>query len=397
MAAIHVPLDTQEKLQVLANDAKFDLACACGQKGADSRKRSEYGSWIYPTTMADGRKTMLFKTLLSNHCTNDCRYCPLRRDQDPHRCTLSPEAAADTFMAYFRARIVSGLFLSSGVIGDPDTTMERINRTARLVRRKGFRGYIHLKVIPGASDAAIEEALSLAKAVSINIEAPGEAHFKKLCGTKNYLDDVIRPLKRISELIAPGGRFSKKRQTTQFVVGAAGESDREIVQYTAAAYERLRMQRVYFSAYQSSGQNEDQPLLNGLLPETRPASKSEPETLKLSGSGHDSLTREHRLYQVDFLLRQYGFSESEIPYDEQGNLSLTTDPKEAWAKAHPEIFPLDVNRADREELLRVPGLGPVTVDRILELRHGGNRVHRLGEIGRVGKLLLRAEPYLKFI
>ncbi|MGD9128000.1 MAG: radical SAM protein [Planctomycetia bacterium] len=382
MAAIHVPPNTQEKLQILANDAKFDLACACGQKGADSRKRSEQGSWIYPTTMADGRKTMLFKTLLSNHCTNDCRYCPLRRDRDPRRCTLSPEAAADTFMTYLRARIVSGLFLSSGVIDDPDITMERINRTARLVRRKGFRGYIHLKVIPGASDAAIEEALSLAKVVSINIEAPGEKHFQKLCGTKNYLDDVIRPLKRISELTAPGERFSRKRQTTQFVVGAAGESDREIVQYTAAAYQRLRMQRVYFSAYQ------------------KPLDETEPPILKLSNAGHnaghDELTREHRLYQVDFLLRQYGFSEEEIPYDPEGNLSLTTDPKEAWAIAHPEIFPLDINRADREELLRVPGLGPVTVDRILKLRGNGNRVHRLNEIGRVGKLLRRAEPYLKF-
>ena len=380
MAAIHVPPDTQEKLQILANDAKFDLSCACGEKGADSRKRSEQGSWIYPTTMADGRKTMLFKTLLSNHCSNDCRYCPLQRDRDPRRCTLSPEAAAETFMAYLRARIVSGLFLSSGVIGDPDTTMERINRTARLVRRKGFRGYIHLKIIPGASDAAIEEALSLAKAVSVNLEAPGEKHFRKLCGTKNYLDDVIRPLKRISELIGPGGPFRRKKQTTQFVVGAAGESDREIVQYTAAAYERLRMQRVYFSAYQSIEADTDPP----------------PLVLSNSEHGHDSLTREHRLYQVDFLLRKYGFSEDEIPYDAQGNLSLATDPKEAWALAHPEIFPLDINRADREELLRVPGLGPVTVDRILDLRTGGNRVHRLGEIGRVGKLLLRAEPYLKF-
>ena len=380
MAAIHIPPDTQEKLQILANDAKFDLACACGQKGADSRKRSEQGSWIYPTTMADGRKTMLFKTLLSNHCRNDCRYCPLRHDRDPQRCTLSPEAAANTFMEYVRAKIVSGLFLSSGVIGDPDTTMERINRTARLVRRKGFRGYIHLKVIPGASDAAIEESLSLAKVVSINIEAPGEKHFQKLCGTKDYLDDIIRPLKRISELTAPGERFSKKRQTTQFVVGAAGESDREIVQYTAAAYQRLRMQRVYFSAYQAG--------LSDLPADVEP--------LKLSASGHDSLTREHRLYQVDFLLRQYGFSEEEIPYDDGGNLSLATDPKEAWAKAHPELFPININRADREELLRVPGLGPITVDRILKLRSGGNRVHRLGEVGRVGKLLQKAEPYLKF-
>jgi predicted DNA-binding helix-hairpin-helix protein len=187
MAYIKKSLDTTDKLTILSQDSQYDLACACSVTDEDRRYRSKEGKWVYPVALPNRQgNTFLFKTLLSNICSNDCKYCPLRANQDPRRCTLEPEELAKTFMDYYRAGKVQGFFLSSGVIGDPDTTMERINRTAAILRyREHFRGYMHLKIIPGASDAAIEDALSMAHNVSLNIEAPGEENFKKLSSRKN--------------------------------------------------------------------------------------------------------------------------------------------------------------------------------------------------------------------
>ena len=166
--------DTQQKLEILSDDAKYDLACACGTREDEHRRRGGDGRWIYPVTLPNGGKSVLLKTLISNVCANDCRYCPLRQEQDIRRCTLDPEQTARVFLDYYNRREVFGLFLSSGVIGTPDTTMDRLVATARILRRRHrFKGYIHLKVIPGASDAAVEEAVSLASAVSLNIETPG--------------------------------------------------------------------------------------------------------------------------------------------------------------------------------------------------------------------------------
>ena len=367
--------DTDRKLEILSEDAQYDLACACGTKGDEGRKRGENGRWIYPVTLPSGGKSILFKTLLSNVCTNDCKYCPLREAQDIRRCTLSPEETVRVFLDYYRRREVFGLFLSSGVIGSPDGTMDRLNATARLLRKRHrFKGYIHLKVIPGASDAAIEEAVSLASAVSLNIETPGQKNLARLSSRKDYLRDIIEPIKRISELTTRGNRYEKVKQTTQFVVGPAGESDMEIVKYMWGLYDRLRMHRVYFSAYQKG-------LGDSSLQTER------------AGTPADALTREHRLYQVDFLMRKYGFRDVDIPVDDRGFLSLETDPKEAWAVGHPEFFPVDVNRASRLELLRVPGLGPVTVARILKGRKEG-RIRRIEDIGRVGARLQKARAYL---
>ena len=178
--------DTTEKLAILSRDSQYDLACACATGKDEHRRRSKDDKWIYPVILPNGGTTYLFKTLLSNVCKNDCAYCPLRANALAHRCSLTPEELASTFFDYYRARRVSGLFLSSGVVVDPDTTMERINRTALLLRKMQFKGYIHLKIIPGASDAAIEHSLSLASAVSLNIETPGENNFKYLSTTKNY-------------------------------------------------------------------------------------------------------------------------------------------------------------------------------------------------------------------
>lgn len=377
--------DTQQKLEILSDDAKYDLACACGTREDEHRKRGGNGRWIYPVTLPNGGTSVLLKTLISNVCTNDCKYCPLREEQDVRRCTLSPEETARVFLDYHSRREVFGLFLSSGVIGTPDATMERLNATARLLRRKHqFKGYIHLKVIPGASDAAIDEAVSLASAVSLNIETPGAKHLARLSSRKDYLRDIIGPIKRISELTAKGSRFAKVKQTTQFIVGPAGESDAEIVKYMWGLYDRLRMHRIYFSAYQRG--------LGDPSLSVQPPEQGQSAPVVRSG---DSFMREHRLYQVDFLMRKYGFTDVDISYDEQGLLSLEIDPKEGWASRHPEFFPVQVNQASRLELLRVPGLGPTTVNRIVELRRT-QRVRDLDQLGRVGARLEKARSYLSF-
>lgn len=378
MTAIITQPDTFEKLKILSADAQYDLACACGSVKDEHRRRGGDGKWIYPVTLPDGGRASLFKILLSNVCGNDCTYCPLRHDQDIRRCTLQVEEAVRVFWEYYTQGKVFGLFISSGVIGTPDATMERINAIARLLRsRYRFGGYIHLKIIPGAGLAAIEEAVRLASAVSLNIETPGAEFLANVSAKKDFLRDIIEPIKRISQLVQEPNAFRRHvHQTTQFIVGAAGESDRRIVRYMEGLYRRLRMHRVYFSAYQGG-------LGDPELPGERTA------------SGHDRLTREHRLYQVDFLMRKYGFHDTEIPFDGNDRLPLDKDPKEAWAQLHPECFPVDINRADRETLLRVPGLGPVTVRTILKRRRQG-RLTDITDIGAPNKLLSKAAGYLTF-
>ena len=379
MTAIVRKPDTLEKLKILSADAQYDLACACGSKKDEHRRRGDDGKWIYPITLANGGKASIFKILLSNVCSNDCKYCPLRADTDIRRCTLGAEETVKLFLEYYRRGEVFGIFISSGVIGTPDNTMERINRIGRILRyQHAFKGYMHLKIIPRASKAAIDEAVSLAGAVSLNIETPGADNLAKVSDKKDYLSDIIEPMKYISQLTAKGNRYERVNQTTQFIVGAAGENDQKIVHYMGGLYERLHMNRVYFSAYQQ-----------GLGDAALPAE----QTLQ---NPAEVLTREHRLYQVDFLMRKYGFKDGEILFDSTGRLSLTEDPKETWAKMHPEIFPLDVNRADKFQLLRVPGLGPITVNRILKYRRKGGRLYRIEDIGKPGKLLNKAKQYLKF-
>jgi predicted DNA-binding helix-hairpin-helix protein len=371
--------DTQQKLEILSADAQYDLACACATSKDGHRERGGDGRWIYPVTLPSGGKSLLFKTLLSNVCTNDCRYCPLREQMDVRRVSLRPEETAKVFLDYYNRRKVFGLFLSSGVVGTPDATMDRLNGVAKLLRRKHrFRGYIHLKVIPGASDAAIEEAVSLASAVSLNIETPGRECLEKLSRKKDYIRDIIEPIKLISRLTSRGSRYERVKQTTQFIVGAAGEQDAKIVKYMSGLYERLNMQRVYFSAYQKNLGDES------IVDEQAGPTESA-----------DILMREHRLYQVDFLFRKYGFAESDIVFEQDGNLSLATDPKEAWAQGHPECFPVNANEASKLSLLRVPGLGPVTVKRILQRRKQG-RLTSIEDVGKMGARLAKANRYLSF-
>jgi len=244
-------MDTIEKLKILSQDSQYDLACACGTRKDEHRRRGQDGKWLYPVTLPQGGYSVLLKTLLSNACTNDCKYCPLRSETNVQRCTLQPEEVARIFMEYLKKDKAFGLFLSSGVINNPDHTMDRINAVARLLRYKHhFKGYIHLKIIPGASDAAIEDSLSLASVVSLNIETPGKKHFDTLSDKKDYMKDIIHPIRLLGRLTTKGSRFSRVKCTTQFIVGASDESDSEIIEYMYGLYDRLNFKRVYFSSYQ---------------------------------------------------------------------------------------------------------------------------------------------------
>ncbi|MBW8036584.1 MAG: radical SAM protein [Planctomycetes bacterium] len=369
---------THDKLRILSEDGQYDLACACGTKDQPGRTRGDNGKWIYPITLPNGGKSVLFKTLMSNVCTNDCKYCPLRENVDLRRCSLSAEETASAFMDYYRRKEVFGLFLSSAVAKSPDATMSKLNTVASILRKKHkFRGFIHLKIMAGASKAAIEQSLSLASAVSLNIETAGKENMAKLSAKKDYISDIIEPIKFISSVTGKGNRYHRVKQTTQFIVGPAGETDADIVKYMFGLYDRLKMHRIYFSAYQQ--QSEDQKIQSAPQPQ-------KPE---------DTFTREHRLYQVDFLFRKYGFTQSDIACDKNGNLSLQADPKQVWATNHPEFFPVNVNKAHRNDLLKIPGIGPVTAKKIISHRKSEN-LNSISDIGKDGAILRKAIPYLKF-
>ncbi len=369
--------DTHKKLRILSADAQYDLACACGTGRDEHRTRGRAG-WIYPVTLPNGGTSVLFKTLISNVCTNDCAYCPLRENQDIRRCSLSVEETANAFLDYYNCGEVFGLFLSSSVIGTPDATMDRLCGIASLLRKKHkYRGYIHLKIIPGCSPAAVEKAVSLSTAVSLNIETPGAKYLGKLSKKKDFIRDIIEPIKLISTLTAKGNKYQRVKQTTQFIVAAAGESDAEIVKYTWGLYDRLNFNRIYFSAYQKA-----------LGERTLPANDT-------AQNPADIFKREHRLYQADFLMRKYGFTDKDIICDKDGNLSLEADPKQIWADAHPEAFPVNVNRASKLQLLRVPGFGPITVGRIINHRRFA-KLRRIEDVARPNAVLEKANKYLVF-
>lgn len=371
-------ISPEEKLSMLSNDSKYDLACSCAPEKTEHRRRSKEDKWIYPVTLPNGGKTFLFKTLLSNECVNNCKYCPLRINSDAKRLRLEPQELVRLFLAYYKTGKVSGLFLSSGVISNPDATMERINHAAVLLRRQHFRGYIHLKIIPGASDSAIRKSIALASAVSLNIETAGEENFKALSTTKNYLRDIINPMNLISKLTERGSFYQNVKHTTQFVVGASKETDREIISYSWKLYRQLNLNRVYFSSYQ-----------RGLGAQDVYGEHS-------NYTNNQLLMREHRLYQADWLLRKYGFCAEEIPFSPDGNLSLKDDPKEMWARLHPEFFPVNINKADKFSLLRVPGLGMILAERIIQLRKNNVKLRAFSDLGKLNKTLGKALSYIAF-
>lgn len=358
-------MDTRDKLDLLGGQAQFDLACACG----DSNRVRRGDRFIYPAVLPRGGRVFMLKVLLDNSCRSDCAYCAQRAGRNTPRGRFAPEELARLFDQLYRAGRVEALFLSSGLGANPVRSMDGILATAEILRRRlRFRGFMHLKILPGAQRAQVEQAARLAQRISINLEVPGPRRLAELSRSKDYHRQV-RNLSWINEAVGSPHTLARGH-TTQFVVGAAGESDRELVTTSSRLYQRYGLSRAYYSAFQP-------------VPDT-----------PLDGRAPTPPLREHRLYQVDFLLRKYGFDAREVPFDEAGNLSLDEDPKSAWARLHPEFFPLEVNRADPLQLLRVPGIGPVGCRRLVRARRRG----RLGSpecLARLG-ISARAAPYLLF-
>lgn len=354
-----------EKAKGLVRSAQYDICGFCGER----RVRSPSGGWIYPAVLPDGRRVLLLKTLMTNACQNNCLYCVNRSGRDFPRSGFRPEELARLFMHLYDRKLVKGLFLSSAVFERPDVTMERMIEAVEILRFKyQFTGYVHLKVLPGASFDIVEQAVSLAQRVSVNLEAPNPERLKRIAPTKDFKQDLLLRMRWIYSLISEKDQ-GRTTQTTQLVVGAAGESDREILRTTDWLYRKLGLSRVYFSAFQSVP---DTPL------------EGHPPTLPL---------REHRFYQSDFLLREYGFSFDELPFDPFGNLPLGLNPKLAWTLQHPEFFPLEVNRANRWELLRVPGIGPKSASRIVKFRIK-DKFRTLEQLKGVGVVVKRAAPFI---
>jgi len=362
-------MTTERKLKALGSEALFDVSCACGMN--PPRQQGIHGRWIYPAALPDGRRTNMLKVLLDNSCQNDCAYCAQRASRNGRRDRFWPEELAKTFDQMYQARLVQALFLSSGLGGNAVRTMSRMIATVEILRRRhAFRGFVHLKILPGAQHAQVERAAQLAQRISINMEAPGAKRLGTLCAGKDFKEDILTRMWWMARLIKER-RFLAKGHTTQFVVGASGETDTEIVTAAGKLYGEYGLTRAYYSGFQP-------------VPDT-----------PLENQPPAPFMREHRLYQVDFLLRKYKFERTEIPFEQDGNLSLETDPKTLWAKNHPELYPLEINHASREELLRVPGLGVTSVERILKARTQGT-FRWLEDLGKFGAVIRHAAPYLLF-
>ncbi|MDX9809843.1 MAG: radical SAM protein [Sphaerochaetaceae bacterium] len=389
-------MDVVDKLDILSRDAQYDLSCACSTKNpAEHRKRDKDNAWLYPVTVANGGSGIMLKTLMTNSCSNDCLYCPLRNTADSPRTGIGSDELASFFIDLAAKRHLIGLFLSSGVMGTADRTMDKLTATAEILRKKyRYRGYIHIKIIPGCSKAAIDKTLSLASAVSLNIETPGANRLARLSQSKNFDRDIIEPLKYISEQTAKGSRYAKIHKTSQFIVGASDETDREILSYTWGMYRRLNFHRLYFSAYQGGLGDPSIPgeQHHRIVGELR-MQHSQLFALPEVPSNQDILMREHRLYQSDYLFRCYGFTFDDIDFDQSGNLLFDKDPKQLWADRHPEYYPVSLSKGSKEALLRVPGLGPIFVGRIIKGR-STSIIRTLDDVRLPSHLAMKAKSYI---
>ena len=349
----------KEKLAILADAAKYDVSCSSsgsnrkGVKG-DLGNTSAFG--ICHSFTEDGRCISLLKILLTNHCIYDCIYCVSRRSNDIKRAAFSVEEIVDLTINFYRRNYIEGLFLSSGVFKDPNTTMERLVRVAKKLRlEERFNGYIHLKTIPGASDELIREAGLYADRLSINLEIPTKEGLKLLAPEKDHkqmLSNVefvknelaISTIEKQKYKHAP--KFAPAGQTTQMIIGATNETDQKIIHVADYMYQKLALKRVYYSGYVPVLQDSRLPSLQSQVP----------------------VVRENRLYQADWLMRYYGFAPNEIVDERQPFLDLEIDPKLAWALRNSHVFPIDINQAPREMLLRIPGVGVRSVQKILMAR-----------------------------
>jgi putative DNA modification/repair radical SAM protein len=373
-------MELLKKLEILADAAKYDASCS--SSGSDRKNSagtkngigSTEGMGICHAYAPDGRCISLLKILLTNFCVYDCLYCLNRRSSNVRRARFTPEEVVDLTLGFYRRNYIEGLFLSSGVIQSPDYTMEQIVQVARTLReRHGFRGYIHLKTIPDASPELLAEAGRYADRLSINIELPVETSLGRLAPEKDGAA-IRRSMGRLRLNIEQakeepkGPRFAPGGQSTQMIVGADATDDKGILATSDRLYNAYRLRRVYYSAFSP-------------IPD---ASSGLPP-------GAPPLMREHRLYQADWLMRFYSFEAGEIVPD-GGLLDLEIDPKLAWALANRHRFPVDVNKADRESLLRVPGLGVRTVDRVLSIRR--HKAVRLEDLGRLRVQLAKVAPFI---
>jgi len=380
-------MNVQQKLEILADAAKYDASCASsGSKRAATPGGigSSDGEGICHSYTPDGRCVSLLKILLTNFCTYDCVFCVNRVSSDIKRARFTPEEVVNLTLDFYKRNYIEGLFLSSGIIQSPDYTMEQLVAVAKTLRQvHRFGGYIHLKTIPGCDPKLIAEAGLFADRLSANIELPTQADLVQLAPEKksavieSTMDQIATQKdasdeERGSSRLAPDRKppkFAAAGQSTQMVVGATPSTDRQILSTATRLYTSYKLRRVYYTGFSPY------PEADTRLP-LKPA----------------PLIREHRLYQSDWLIRFYGFEAAELTSDANPDLSLTEDPKTTWARTHPEFFPIDINAAPREALLRIPGIGYKNVDRILSIR----KYHRL-TLDNLRKLHVRVKSSLPYL
>ena len=374
-----------EKLTILADSAKYDAACTSSGASRGSRagyigNTSSSIAGCCHTFSADGRCVTLLKVLMTNCCVYDCKYCVNRCSNDTRRAVFSPEELADLTIQFYRRNYIEGLFLSSGVMVSPDYTTERMIRCLDLLRNHyRFNGYIHAKAIPGTSPELVTQLGLLADRLSVNIELPSEQGLQTLAPNKTR-KAIFRPMNQITHTLKENKeelvkyrhtpRFAPAGQSTQMIIGATPDSDRHILSLTQALYDKYRLKRVFYSAYVPVVENTLLPSLD-----TKPP-----------------LLREHRLYQADWLLRFYGFRAEELLDEDDPNFNPLVDPKCSWALKHPAFFPVEINTASREELLRVPGVGVVSARRILYARRARKLEHE--DLRKLGVVMKRAQYFI---
>jgi putative DNA modification/repair radical SAM protein len=380
------PLPILDRLAILADAAKYDASCASsGTAKRNSRDGKGLGSTegmgICHAYAPDGRCISLLKLLLTNHCIFDCHYCINRKSSNVRRARFTPQEVVDLTLSFYRRNYIEGLFLSSGIIKSSNHTMEQLIEVARILREEHqFRGYIHLKTIPEADPELVAQAGLWADRVSINVELPTDAGLARLAPDKDGatiagamagLSDAIVEAKDAQKHFRRAPRFAPAGQSTQMIVGADGASDAQIVGKASTLYDRFALRRVYYSAFSPI------PEASAVLPLKRPP-----------------LMREHRLYQSDWLMRFYGFAPGEVQAaaDADGMLPLDIDPKLAWALKFRDRFPVDLNRAPREDLLRVPGLGTKAIAALLAARR--HRTLRLEDVAMLTTSIKKLRPFI---
>ncbi len=374
-------MDRMDKLKILTGAAKYDVACT-SSGGNRAPKPGQLGATVAAgichSFAADGRCITLLKVLMSNACINDCKYCACRRSSDGPRATLTAEELADLTISFYRRNYIEGLFLSSGIVKSPDHTTEQMIRAIDLLRNvHGFNGYIHAKAIPGTSPLLVEQLGALVDRISVNIELPSEASLTQLAPEKTKAA-ILAPMAQIAGEVAQykqemtvfrhARSFAPAGQATQMIVGASPENDRQILLLSEGLYKRYSMRRVFYSAYIPVGDNRFLPSVAA------------------------PLLREHRLYQADWLLRYYGFTAQEILPDHAPWLDPLLDPKCHFALLHPELFPVEVQRADYFELLKVPGIGMISAQRIVAARR--TAVLTFEGLKKIGVVLKRAQFFI---